>query len=63
MRRKKTENYLGLAVVSAAVLITAWKGSVDYLALALVAILFKLPGTRRIATLFSKHEDDSCNPR
>lgn len=61
MRKKRIENWLGLTVISGAVLTTAWKGSTDWMVLALLAVLFKLPGTRRIATLFSKRSDDRCD--
>lgn len=64
MKRKQVENALGLAVISTAILVTAFRGNTDWMGLALLAVLFKLPGTRRIARLFDRRDDDDrCDPR
>ena len=44
----KSSTVAAYVVVAAAVLIAAWKGSLDWMGLAVIAVVFKMPGTRWI---------------
>lgn len=50
----KLKDILVYAVVSTAVLLTAWKGTLDWMALAAVAVILKLPGTYWLRKIFRK---------
>ena len=52
MRRVKISTILASAVMAAAVLLSAWKGSLDWMGFAVFALAFKLPGARMLHALF-----------
>lgn len=54
---------VGLAVISAAVIVTAWKGTLDWLGLMAVALIFGIPEAKGIVRLYLKSKHDSCDPR
>jgi hypothetical protein len=46
------------AVVASAALIAAWKGSLDWMGLALLALVFKMPGTTWLRKLIQDKLSD-----
>lgn len=42
------------AVVASAALVAAWKGSLDWMGLAMIAVVFKMPGTKWLRDAIGK---------
>lgn len=50
----KKSTLFAYAVTACAALISAWKGSLDWMGLAAIAVIFKLPGATWIKGLLGK---------
>lgn len=61
-REKHLLQLTGYAVLSAAVLITAWKGTLEWPLAAAVAIAFGLPGIKPALKLIKEWRGNDCRP-
>lgn len=63
MRGSKIEFLVGGTVASTAILLSAWNGNTDFMAL-LLLLFFLVPSFRRSALkLLKGQNNDSCDPR
>lgn len=57
--KKRTRLLIGTAILSAAVLIAAWKGQFDYLSIAAAGLVFGIPEIMEVVKLYlSKNKCD-----
>lgn len=57
-RKIKPSTLFATGVLGGAILLSAWKGTVDYMALGLFAVVMKLPGSKWLIGLFKSKSDD-----
>jgi hypothetical protein len=53
----KPTTIIAYGITGAAVLLTAWKGTLDWMGLMAVALIFKMPGWRTLKNMLSKRND------
>lgn len=51
-KEKLFKEILIYLLFAAAILLTAWKGTLDWMGLAIIAVILKLPGTQWIRAMF-----------
>jgi hypothetical protein len=51
---KKIKDIISLSVFSAAIMLTAWKGTLDWMGMAIIAVILQIPGTRWIKGIFKR---------
>jgi hypothetical protein len=56
MKKPKLSTIFAYAVTATAALISAWKGSLDWMGLAAVALIFKMPGASWIKSILGKKD-------
>ena len=56
--KMKPTTMIAYGITGAAVLLTAWKGQLDWMGLVAVALIFKMPGWRSLKNLLSKRNAD-----
>lgn len=59
-KKIKPSTIFASLVLAAAVLLSAWKGSLDWMAIAVFAVIMKLPGATALRNLFRGKGDDTC---
>jgi hypothetical protein len=61
--KRQTKDLIAYSIAGAAVMLTAWKGSLDWMGLVAVAVIFKMPGYRQLRDIVRRKDADSCDPR
>lgn len=57
MKRIPTRTLIAYAITASAILLTAWKGTLDWMGLLAVALIFKMPGSKWFREVFGRKHD------